>query len=146
LLSSSKEFKNLSLQQKNLIRKNFDDINKRIKVYQKIKQDDFTSSIKSYSENSKRATGYLETSSVIEKTRHDRASLEGAKKKAWRSVLDTRTRPVHAKADGQVVNIEDYFLIANPSGGGVDKLRFPGDIFAPLNQIIGCRCTVLYLD
>ena len=39
----------------------------------------------------------------------------------WVSALDARTRPEHAEADGQVVGVDEPFIV------GGEKLMFPGD-------------------
>lgn len=56
----------------------------------------------------------------------------------WAAVEDSRTRPSHAEADGQVVDMEEPFSV----GGAV--LQFPGDPSGPPEEVINCRCTVLY--
>lgn len=59
--------------------------------------------------------------------------------KEWAAVGDERTRPTHLAADGQTVGMDDHFTV-----GGV-SLRFPGDPLGPPEEIIQCRCTVLYV-
>lgn len=58
----------------------------------------------------------------------------------WLSTLDTRTRPTHVRADGQVVKSGDTFQV------GTARLRFPGDPNGPRNEVERCRCTILFLD
>lgn len=58
----------------------------------------------------------------------------------WLSTLDTRTRPSHVAADGQVVKRGEPFQV------GMASLRFPGDPYGPPQEVIRCRCTVLFLD
>lgn len=61
-------------------------------------------------------------------------------KKIWLATMDNRTRETHAVADGQEVGIDDSFIV------GGEKLKFPGDISegATADEIINCRCTVIY--
>jgi hypothetical protein len=56
----------------------------------------------------------------------------------WGSTEDHRTRPTHAAADGQRVPHGRPFIV-----GGF-PLRFPGDPDGPPQEIINCRCVVLY--
>lgn len=57
----------------------------------------------------------------------------------WISASDSRTRPTHRDADGQVVRIGEKFRV-----GGED-LRYPGDPQASAGNIIQCRCTTAIL-
>lgn len=60
------------------------------------------------------------------------------KTKEWLATTDSRTRPSHSAADGQVVAMDAEFSV------GGSSLRFPGDPFGPPGEIINCRCTPLY--
>lgn len=53
----------------------------------------------------------------------------------WVSSLDARTRPEHAEADGQVVGVDEPFIV------GGEKLMFPGDRSGSGWNIYNCRCT-----
>ena len=53
----------------------------------------------------------------------------------WVSALDARTRPEHAEADGQVVGVNEPFIV------GGEKLMFPGDRSGSGWNIYNCRCT-----
>jgi len=64
----------------------------------------------------------------------------GPKFKEWLSTSDGRTRPTHAAADGQAVPRDSHFVV-----GGA-RLRFPGDPSGPAEEVIQCRCVVLYVD
>jgi hypothetical protein len=59
--------------------------------------------------------------------------------KQWVSILDGRTRPWHAAADGQRVAINQPFIVKG------ERLMYPGDSHfgASLNNIINCRCSHL---
>ena len=58
--------------------------------------------------------------------------------KTWIAILDMKTRPSHASADFQQVNINDDFNI-----GGY-KAKFPRDPNLPAEESIACRCIVDY--
>jgi hypothetical protein len=58
----------------------------------------------------------------------------------WMATNDTRTRPTHRAADGQVVPRETPFSV------GASSLEFPGDPSGPAGEVINCRCTILFLD
>ena len=53
----------------------------------------------------------------------------------WVSALDAKTRPEHAEADGQVVGVDEPFIV------GGEKLMFPGDRSGSGWNIYNCRCT-----
>ena len=55
----------------------------------------------------------------------------------WVSALDARTRPEHAEADGQVVGVDEPFIV------GGEKLMFPGDRSGSGWNIYNCRCTMI---
>ena len=55
----------------------------------------------------------------------------------WVSALDARTRPEHAEADGQVVGVDEPFIV------GGEKLMFPGDRNGSGWNIYNCRCTMI---
>lgn len=57
--------------------------------------------------------------------------------KEWVAALDSRTRPEHAEADGQVVPIDEPFIV------GGEKLMYPGDRNGSPWNIYNCRCTMI---
>ena len=60
-------------------------------------------------------------------------------KKEWNAILDDRTREAHRLADGQVVNIEEDFIVDD------EPLMYPGDDSrASIGNTINCRCTAMY--
>lgn len=61
-------------------------------------------------------------------------------KKVWLSTADNRTREIHASADGQVVGIDDAFIVAG------ERLLFPGDssLGATAANLVACRCAIIY--
>jgi len=58
--------------------------------------------------------------------------------KEWLSALDERTRADHAFADGQEVEKDEPFIV------GDEKLMVPGDPDGSPENIINCRCNILY--
>lgn len=47
-------------------------------------------------------------------------------------------RPAHKKADGQTVGLYEQFTV------GGEKMNSPGDVTASAENVINCRCTVIY--
>lgn len=58
--------------------------------------------------------------------------------KEWGATEDARTRPSHAQADGQQVEMDEAFIV------GDARLMYPGDPDGPAGEVINCRCVVLY--
>ena len=60
--------------------------------------------------------------------------------KRWVSIMDVHTRPDHKEADGQIVKINDPFVV------GDSLLNYPRDfsLGATPSEIINCRCSVIY--
>lgn len=61
--------------------------------------------------------------------------------KEWNTILDNRTRPAHAVADGQVVAVNTPFIVAS------EQLMAPGDtsMGASVGNVANCRCSARYL-
>lgn len=66
------------------------------------------------------------------------AAFEAVTIKEWVATEDSHTRPTHHAADGQRVDLAAHFDV----GGGM--LLFPGDPSGPPEEVINCRCTVVY--
>ena len=60
--------------------------------------------------------------------------------KRWVSTADGRTRSAHAAANGQIVEMDEDFLV-----GGA-RMRFTGDPRGGARNVINCRCTVVYVN
>lgn len=60
--------------------------------------------------------------------------------KRWLATPDERTRPTHVEAHGQTVLLTDTFEV-----GGAPML-YPGDPTGPDQEVINCRCTIVYAD
>lgn len=58
--------------------------------------------------------------------------------KTWVATSDERTRESHDAADGQTVRMEDPFRV------GEADLMFPSDPDGPAEEVINCRCAVVY--
>jgi HK97 family phage portal protein len=61
----------------------------------------------------------------------------GVEKKEWLAVQDDRTRDAHAEADGQVVGIDEPFVVDG------EELMYPGDPSGSAENVINERCTIL---
>lgn len=60
-------------------------------------------------------------------------------RKEWVSANDARTRSDHRSADGQVVDMDQPFVI------GGERLMYPGDRRGSAEQTINCRCQVAHI-
>lgn len=62
-------------------------------------------------------------------------------RKMWNAELDGKTRENHVRADGQVQNLQDPFIV------GSSLLMFPRDtsLGAPASEVINCRCVTDYV-
>ncbi len=65
-------------------------------------------------------------------------SLGIALDKEWVSAEDDRTRPSHAEANGQTVTRDGAFKV------GDAELDYPGDPSGPPEEVINCRCVMVY--
>lgn len=58
--------------------------------------------------------------------------------KTWVAVEDDRTRPTHSEVDGTTIGNDEYFDVGN------DRLLYPGDPDGSPEEVINCRCTLVY--
>lgn len=58
--------------------------------------------------------------------------------KVWVCTQDQNTRDTHVKADGQKVKMDDKFKV------GEAELAYPGDPSGPPEEVINCRCAIVY--
>jgi 2'-5' RNA ligase len=58
--------------------------------------------------------------------------------KEWLCVLDSRVRPDHRNANGQVQQMSDPFNVGGWS------LAYPGDMNGPAGEVANCRCDIVY--
>lgn len=85
---------------------------------------------------------------VIARTESTTAANKGAElgnadsdyltQKSWLSISDRNTRATHMAADGESADENGNFVV----GGYLCK--YPGDISLPAEEVIQCRCSVLY--
>lgn len=68
----------------------------------------------------------------------DATGVQGLRKE-WMAAEDSRTRPDHDAADGQVVDKDGEFTV-----GGV-RMKAPGDADAPAAQVVNCRCALTFI-
>ena len=59
--------------------------------------------------------------------------------KEWLAARGSRTRESHRKASGQVVGLNEPFIV------GGERLMYPGDPDGSGAETINCRCTVAYI-
>ena len=60
--------------------------------------------------------------------------------KKWISAQDDRTRLDHFIDNGQIVELDEPFIMASGA-----KLDYPGDTKAPPNEVVNCRCTIGFI-
>lgn len=60
--------------------------------------------------------------------------------KKWVSTSDGRTRPAHASANGQIVDMNEDFTV-----GGM-PMGYAGDSKGGVANVINCRCVIIYAD
>lgn len=60
--------------------------------------------------------------------------------KKWVSTGDARTRPTHARANGQTVDMDEKFEI------GGTQMQYAGDSAGGAKNVINCRCVIIYAD
>lgn len=65
--------------------------------------------------------------------------VEFKKNKVWVAVEDDRTRETHSFVDGTELEMDDYFDVGN------DRLLYPGDSSGSPEEVINCRCTLIYV-
>jgi hypothetical protein len=58
--------------------------------------------------------------------------------KEWLTSPDAHTRPWHAEASGQIVGMNEPFLVHG------EELQYPGDPNGSASNIVNCRCTQVY--
>lgn len=79
------------------------------------------------------------TTSALEMVRSEVYATAGKRlNKEWNAEEDERTRPSHAKANGQTVKADRKFRV------GKSMMEAPGDPSAPIGERINCRCWTDY--
>jgi SPP1 gp7 family putative phage head morphogenesis protein len=83
---------------------------------------------------------WTETHTAANKGSFEMARELKMKYKEWLSAKDERTRHDHRLANGQRVEIDDPFTVMG------EALQFPGDPDGSPENVIRCRCTMIYRD
>lgn len=78
-----------------------------------------------------------ESTGVANYGAHRAFQEEGVLSKMWVATADNRTRASHRAASGQSVGLDDSFMV-----GGY-RMPFPGYPGAPIQEVAGCRCTMV---
>ena len=89
------------------------------------------------------AIARTETTSALQQTSLTIAKSELAEDdmlKLWVSGGDSRTRSSHVEADGQAVGMDEEFIV-----GGA-RLKYPGDPQGPAEEVVNCRCALIYRE
>lgn len=60
--------------------------------------------------------------------------------KRWVSTNDARTRPTHASANGQTVDMDEKFNV------GGSEMDYAGDSSGGAANVVNCRCVIIYAD
>lgn len=71
---------------------------------------------------------------------HEFSGTRRKLRKVWISRSDRKVRPLHAKLHGKTISASEDFWRWPDTG---KRLRWPGDIEAPLEATAGCRCVCL---
>lgn len=81
-----------------------------------------------------------ESNTSFNYSEYRQAIEQGKTQKQWITMRDKRVRHTHAEVDGEVVGIDDIFLVGN------SMMLFPKDdsLGASAKEIINCRCSVKY--
>lgn len=79
-----------------------------------------------------------ETTGAYNAGTYDAALRSGASYKQWVATYDSRTRFTHRAAHGQTVRHDQPFDV------GGHAMMWPGDIDAPPEESVNCRCTMTF--
>ena len=60
-------------------------------------------------------------------------------RRQWVTAIDDRTRDDHAQVDGQIVGMNEPFIV------GGEELMYPGDPSGSAEQVVNCRCAVVFI-
>lgn len=80
-----------------------------------------------------------ETHGAANFSMQETAKLTGLElRKEWVAASGERTRDDHRRADGQVVAMDEPFIV------GGERLMYPGDASGSAEQVINCRCAAVH--
>ncbi len=88
--------------------------------------------------NRARTVARTEVNAANNKAGIEAAKQAGMRTKEWLTAEDERVREWHAEADGQTVPIAQPFIV------GGEEMMFPGDSSASAENVVNCRCTMIY--
>jgi len=89
------------------------------------------------SQNRAMVIARTETAASVNAGQYEVYKGEGVERKEWLATQDDRTRDIHAAADGQVVGIDEPFIV------GGEALMYPLDPNGSAENVINCRCTIV---
>ena len=104
------------------------------KQQQRILRQKFNGLSKTNAQRIVRTESTLAANYATQQTAIDTFGINNLQKE-WFAALDSRTRPDHAAANGQIVDQKDYFRV------GGEELMMPGDSNASAANVINCRCS-----
>lgn len=79
-----------------------------------------------------------EANTIYNYVRNEEAIRSGKTRKQWIAIEDEATRPTHRDVDMRVLPINQYFLVGN------SLMRYPKDPLGSPEEIINCRCSIIY--
>jgi hypothetical protein len=72
------------------------------------------------------------------------AGIEDQVRKRWISAFDERTRQTHIDMENHpAIGLNEKFEVPK-LGGGFDLMSYPGDPAGSAENVINCRCTIIY--
>lgn len=82
-----------------------------------------------------------ESNTFLNYTDFMEAKDRGCTQKSWMTMMDDKVRDTHEEAEGELVGIDDYFVVGN------SEMRFPHDLSMSPDpkEVINCRCSVEYI-
>ena len=104
------------------------------KQQQKILRQKFNGLSKTNAQRIVRTESTLAANYATQQTAIDTFGINNLQKE-WFAALDSRVRPDHAAANGQIVDQKDYFRV------GGEELMMPGDSNGSAFNVINCRCS-----
>lgn len=79
-----------------------------------------------------------EANTIYNYVRNEEAIRSGKTRKQWIAIEDEVTRPTHRDVDMRVLPINQYFLVGN------SLMRYPKDPLGSPEEVINCRCSIIY--
>ena len=79
-----------------------------------------------------------EANTIYNYVRNEEAIRSGKTRKQWIAIEDEVTRHTHRDVDMRVLPINQYFLVGN------SLMRYPKDPLGNPEEIINCRCSIIY--